>query len=77
MAVGQTVGPTKAEQQELFGLMEKQQKRIADGWVNPAEVATGKNDKPALPQGTTPTQLASYTVLSRVLLNLDETITRE
>jgi hypothetical protein len=30
-----------------------------------------------LPAGTTPTQLAAYTVVSRVLLNLDETITKE
>ena len=57
--------------------MDKQKKRIADGWVNPLEVATGKNEKPKLPEGATPTQLAAYTVVSRVLLNLDETITKE
>ena len=34
--------------------------------------------KPAdLPDGVTPTQLAAYTVVTRVLLNLDETITKE
>ncbi len=69
--------PTSDETAELLALIEKQKKRIADGWVNPLEVATGKNEKPNLPVGTTPTQLAAYTVVSRVLLNLDETITKE
>ena len=42
------------------------------------ELATGKSEVPEkLPAGTTPTQLAAYTVVSRVLLNLDETITKE
>ena len=69
--------PTTDEMGELTNLMERQKKRIADGWINPLEVATGKNEKPTLPEGTTPTQLAAYTVVSRVLLNLDETITKE
>jgi hypothetical protein len=70
--------PTKEELAELMGLMERQQKRIAEGWVNPYELATGKNEIPAhLPKGATPTQLAAYTVVSRVALNLDETITKE
>ena len=70
--------PTDDERRELFALLEKEKRRIAEGWVNPLELATGKNEKPAnLPEGTTPTQLAAYTVMSRVLLNLDETISRE
>ena len=70
--------PTTDEMGELTNLMERQKKRIADGWINTLEVATGKNEKPSkLPDGTTPTQLAAYTVVSRVLLNLDETITKE
>ncbi len=69
--------PTADEVGELTNLMERQKKRIAEGWINPLEVATGKNEKPNLPEGTTPTQLAAYTVVSRVLLNLDETITKE
>jgi uncharacterized protein with von Willebrand factor type A (vWA) domain len=57
---------------------EEEKQRIADGWVNPLELATGKNDPPAnLPAGTTPTMLAAYATVSRVLLNLDETITKE
>ena len=46
--------------------------------MNPFELATGKNEPPAgLPEGGTPAQLAAYTVVTRVLLNLDETITKE
>jgi hypothetical protein len=30
-----------------------------------------------VPPGVSPAQLAAYTVVSRVLLNLDETITKE
>ena len=69
--------PTPDEIAELTSLMDRQKKRISDGWVNPIEVATGKNETPTLPAGATPTQLAAYAVISRVLLNLDETITKE
>lgn len=70
--------PTEAERKELLALLENQKQHIAEGWVNSFELATGKNEKPdRLPAGTTPTQLAAYTVVSRVLLNLDETITKE
>jgi hypothetical protein len=70
--------PLPDEKAELEALLEKQEKRIAEGWLNPGEIATGTNGIPKdLPKGTTPTQLAAYTVVSRVLLNLDETITKE
>jgi len=69
--------PTEAERTELASLMTRQAQRIADGWVNSWEVATGTNTKVDLPANTTPAQFAIYTVVARVLLNLDETITKE
>jgi hypothetical protein len=70
--------PQPDEMQELLALLNKEKQRIADGWVSAAEVGAGTNSVPKnVPQGTTPTQLAAYTVVSRVLLNLDETITKE
>jgi hypothetical protein len=70
--------PTEQEKNELLALLEKQRARLAEGWLNPVEIATTDNKLPAaMPPGATPTQLAAYTVVSRVLLNLDETITKE
>jgi hypothetical protein len=69
--------PSEAERTEILGLISKQQKRIEEGWVDPWELATGSHERPAVPAGATPAQLATYTVVSRVLLNLDETITKE
>jgi hypothetical protein len=70
--------PTDAEKDELLSLLDKQRTRIADGWLNPNELTTGKTGAPTdLPKGATPTHWAAYTVVSRVLLNLDETITNE
>jgi hypothetical protein len=68
--------PSMDEKAELAALLEQQRKRIADGSLNPMEVATGKKDGP-MPDNTKPDQLAAYTIVSRVLLNLDETITKE
>jgi hypothetical protein len=72
--------PQAEELRELLALLNKQCQRIADGWVNPSEVATGKPGLARaqdLPPGATPAQLAAYTVVSRALLNLDETVTKE
>jgi hypothetical protein len=70
--------PTQDEKEELLSLLAKQRQRISEGWVNANEIASGKDEPIAnLPQGATPTQVAAYTVVSRVILNLDETITKE
>jgi hypothetical protein len=50
---------------------------MAQGRLNPRELAAGTNEPLVLPRGISPAQLAAYTVVSRVLLNLDETITKE
>src|SRR5262245_57733996 len=68
--------PTEAERAALAGLLGKQLARIAEGWLDAREIATGENKLPAdLPAGVTPAQMAAYTVVARVILNLDETIT--
>ncbi len=70
--------PEADELKELTDLLAREKAHIAEGWINPHELATGKAESPKnLPKGTNPTQLAAYTVVSRVLLNLDETITKE
>ena len=70
--------PSPDEMAELEALLDKQRKRIAEGWLNPSEIATGKPEiATGLPKGATPAQLAAYTVVARVLLNLDETIIKE
>jgi hypothetical protein len=63
---------------ELLSLLQKQKQRLADGWTSPWDLAGFDPTKaPKMPQGSTPVQLAAWTVVSRVLLNLDETITKE
>lgn len=70
--------PEAGELGELINLLQKEKAHISEGWVNASELATGKTDRPPkLPKNATPTELAAYTVVSRVLLNLDETITKE
>jgi hypothetical protein len=52
-------------------------RRIAEGRVNARELATDNDQCPDLRSSASPAELGAYTVLSRVLLNLDETITKE
>src|SRR5262249_21986825 len=55
--------PGADEKRDLLDLLDKQTQRIQEGWVNPNEISTGKNEIPqTLPKGATPTQLAVYTV---------------
>lgn len=69
--------PSDDETREMLAFLDTQRKQFADGWLNPREVATGSADKlPALPPGTTPQDAGAWTLLARVLLNLDETVTK-
>ena len=69
--------PTDDERRELVAFVAAQRTRLADGWVDPRAVATGDAALlPSLPPGTTPQDAAAWTLASRVLLNLDETITK-
>src|SRR5258708_5178761 len=70
--------PKDAEVKELVALLKRQKQRFAEGWVNPSELATGQPRPPTtMPKDVSPTQWAAYTAVSRVILNLDETITKE
>jgi hypothetical protein len=70
--------PTADEAAELSALLAKQVQRFSQPDAKPLEVAlAGPAAAPQLPEGATPAHLAAWTVLSRVLLNLDETITKE
>jgi mono/diheme cytochrome c family protein len=70
--------PTLQESNELLALLGKQRERFVRGEANPWNLATMDADKPfPLPKGVTMDQLAAWTAVSRVLLNLDEAITKE
>jgi hypothetical protein len=70
--------PAAEESSELLRLLEKEQQRFASGRLDPWELATADpTHPPELPKGVTPAQLGAWTAVSRVLLNLDETITKE
>jgi len=69
--------PSEAEHAELMMLLKSRRQRLADGWLNPREVTTGDPAAlPALPENTTPQDAAAWTLVARVLLNLDETISK-
>lgn len=70
--------PESAEREAVLALVRSQRQRLADGWLNVREVATGDaNRLPQLPTGITPQDAAAWTLAARVLLNLDETITKK
>jgi hypothetical protein len=63
--------PTQEEANVLLGLLEKEQRQFADGKHDPLAF------EPAVPNSVTPAQAAAWTAVTRVLLNLDEAITKE
>ncbi len=70
--------PTAAERSVVLDLLQSRRQRLAEGWLNPRDVATGDPAKlPELPAGATPQDAAAWTLAARVLLNLDETISKK
>ena len=69
--------PGKEDVDDVLALLKGQKERIADGWLNARELTTGDPAKlPDLPKGVTPTEAAAWVLAARVLLNLDETLTK-
>jgi hypothetical protein len=69
--------PGAAERQAVLELLQSQRRRLAEGWLNAREIATGDPaNLPELPSGVTPQDAAAWTLAARVLLNLDETISK-
>ena len=69
--------PTSAEREEMLALLRSRRQRLAEGWLDIREVATGDPTKlPELPPQTTPQDAAAWTLVARVLLNLDETLNK-
>jgi len=70
--------PTLGESSELMGLLSRQKQRFVAGELNPWNLATADPDKPAvLAKGVRMEDMAAWVAVSRVLLNLDEAITKE
>jgi hypothetical protein len=71
-------GPTAEEASILLELLWRETKRFEHAGAAPWALAANDPGKhPPLPPGATPAQLAGWTAMARVLLNLDETITKE
>jgi hypothetical protein len=69
--------PTSAERAEIKGLLARQAEAHRRGLGESVRNSAAETNCPRSPPGTTPAQLAAYAAVSRVLLNLDEAITKE
>lgn len=70
--------PTETESQVLLKLLKDQQSRFSQSDMKPLELAVDDPEHPGeLPGGASAVDLAAWTAVARVLLNLDETITKE
>ncbi len=70
--------PSDAESHILLDLLAKETAKFTAADAKPWDLAANDPDHPpTLPSGITPPQAAAWTAVARVLLNLDETITKE
>jgi hypothetical protein len=68
---------TPAERTEILNLISASRQRLADGWLSINEVATGNPaKKPDIPAHAKPQDAAAWTIVARVVLNLDETLNK-
>jgi mono/diheme cytochrome c family protein len=69
--------PQPAEIADLLELTRSTRARMSEGWIAARVLAFGDAEKlPDLPAGTTPNDAAAWTLAARVLLNLDETLSK-
>jgi hypothetical protein len=70
--------PSERELGVLLSFLDRQTTRFAAPGAKPWELAADNPaNPPKLPAGVTPAQAAAWTAVARLLLNLDETITKE
>ena len=70
--------PSEADSKTLLALLERQSKRFEAADAKPWDFAANDPaNPPSLPESASPAQAAAWTAVSRVLLNLDETICKE
>lgn len=68
---------SKVEAKVITDLVKEQRQRLAEGWIDIQDIAFRDPDNPPkLPEGVTPRDAAAWTIASRVLLNLDETLNK-
>jgi hypothetical protein len=74
--------PRADEAKILHEFLDRQKRRFAEGGIDPWQLVTvddSEKEKVSeqLPSGANPSDLAAWTALARVVLNLDEMITKE
>ena len=70
--------PSPRELDVLLGFLSRQTKKFSAPDAKPWDLAANDPARPPkLPSGVNPAQTAAWTALARLLLNLDETITKE
>jgi hypothetical protein len=69
--------PTDKEQEQLQTLLATQRQRLKKGELKAVDLAFSSFTKPAdIPSDATPNDVAAWAIVARVLLNLDETLTK-
>jgi hypothetical protein len=69
--------PTVDERSALLKLLSSRRDRLKRGELKAGDIAFNPLTKPAdIPPDATPNEIAAWSIVARVLLNLDETVTK-